>query len=225
MMELPLYDDAIGSVSLIESWGNDATPAHSARVSFLNDQWCADTAPNDRDTRLIRYLAEHRHTSPFEHLGATLRITAPLFVARQIMRHRTFSFNEVSRRYSSESVEIWRPTSLRAQSQTSLQCSAEGEVEGELDLIHKIDASIDLALDTYHELIEQNVAREIARAVLPCSIYTTWWQSGNLHAWAHLLRLRLDAHAQPETQELAEGVAQILRSIFPVSLGALLQSN
>jgi len=221
-MEIPLYDDAIGSVELIETWGNDATPAHSARVSFARDAWKSSEEITEKDEKLITYLADHKHTTPFEHLGATLRITAPIFVARQIMRHRTFSYNEVSRRYTDQEIECWRPTSLRAQSDKSLQCSSSEPVRDELELLNAMDASIDMGIDTYQALIEAGVAREIARAVLPVSLYTTWWQSGNLNAWAHLLRLRLDTHAQPETQELAQGIREILMCQFPQSLSALL---
>lgn len=218
---ISLYHDQ-GSVELIETWGSDSTPAHSARVSFARDAW-GGGAVTERDARLIEYLASERHTSPFEHLGATLRITAPIYVARQIMRHRTFSFNEVSRRYTSEALEVWHatPDAMRAQSDKNLQCS-KGWVEEREETCAILNDALDHAVAQYQALIDRGVAREVARAVLPCATLTTWWQSGNLHAWAHLLRLRMSAHAQPETQEIAGAIAQLLRAKFPHSLSALL---
>jgi len=216
-MRVSLYAGQ-GYAELVSSMGSDATPARSARVSLDNDT--ADSTP-ERDARLVRYLAEHEHLSPFEHCVATLRIKAPLFIARQVMRHRTFAFNEISRRYTDEGVELLRMDTLRRQHDTRLQCSTDELLEDD-ELLELVEGARAIALSAYHTLIERGVAREQARAVLPQSMMTTFWMSGSLRNWAHFLRLRLDAHAQPEAQELARGVASILRSLYPVSLDALL---
>lgn len=216
-MRVSLYTGQ-GFAELVSSMGSDATPARSARVSLDNDT--ADSTP-ERDARLVRYLAEHEHLSPFEHCVATLRIKAPLFIARQVMRHRTFAFNEISRRYTDEGVELLRMDTLRRQHDTRLQCSTDELLEDD-ELLELVEGASAIALSAYHTLIERGVAREQARAVLPQSMMTTFWMSGSLRNWAHFLRLRLDAHAQPEAQELARGVASILRSLYPVSLDALL---
>ena len=216
-MRVSLYAGQ-GFAELVSSMGSDSTPARSARVSLDNDT--ADSTP-ERDAKLVRYLAEHEHLSPFEHCVATLRIKCPLFVARQIMRHRTFAFNEISRRYTDEGVELLRMDVLRRQHETRLQCSTDETIED-----HELEALVEdaqmRALYAYRQMLSAGVAREQARAVLPQSMMTTFWMSGSLRNWAHMLRLRLDSHAQPEAQELARGVYAILRSLYPVSLDALL---
>ena len=201
--------------------GTDITPAQSARVSFAEDDLSLMEL-REGDARLIRYLAEHRHTSPFEHMVATFRITVPLYVARQVMRHRTFAYNEVSRRYTAERVRCHSLDELRRQHKVKLQCSEEGEVENERELLSAIEEHTQSALALYHRLIEADVAQELARAVLPQSMFTSFWMTGSLRNWAHFLELRLDAHAQPETQELARAVRDQLRSLWPVSLSALI---
>jgi len=215
-----LYDGQ-GECVLIDAMGTDITPAQSARVSFAEDDLTL-TELTDRDARLIRYLAEHRHTSPFEHMVATFRITVPLYVARQVMRHRTFSYNEVSRRYTAERVRCHSLDELRRQHKVKLQCSEEGEVENERELLSAIEEHTRNALALYQRLIEADVAQELARAVLPQSMFTSFWMTGSLRNWAHFLELRLDAHAQPETQELARAIRDQLRSLWPVSLSALI---
>ena len=217
MTKIDLYSGQ-GFVELVSSMGSDSTPARSARVSLDNDT--SDSTPA-RDAKLVRYLAEHEHLSPFEHCVATLRIRCPLFIARQVMRHRTFAFNEISRRYTDERVELLRMDVLRKQHDTRLQCSTDETIEDH-ELAELVEGVNRIALSAYHALIERGVAREQARAVLPQSMMTTFWMSGSLRNWAHMLRLRLDSHAQPEAQELARGVASILRSLYPVSLDALL---
>ena len=216
-MRVSLYTSQ-GYVELVSSMGSDATPARSARVSLDNDT--ADSTPV-KDARLVKYLAGPWHLSPFGHCVATLRVKVPLFVARQVMRHRTFAFNEVSRRYTDEGVELLRMDTLRRQHDTRLQCSTDETIED-----HELEALVEdaqmRALYAYRQMLSAGVAREQARAVLPQSMMTTFWMSGSLRNWAHFLRLRLDSHAQPEAQELARGVASILRSLYPVSLDALL---
>ena len=172
-MIIQCYGDGVGAVELIDHMGDDKRAVDAARVSFMRDNTAADLV--DKDKRLIKFLVSHKHTSPFEHMVATVRITCPLFVRSQIMRHRTFSFNEVSRRYTSENIQYWRPSHLRAQSTKNLQCSA-GELAGELgdNAIRLIDELVNSINTVYEVLIDLGVTREQARAVLPQSTYTSF---------------------------------------------------
>ena len=220
-----LYMDAIGFIELVQSSGSDNTVVQAARVSFINYEEFKEFEPelSSRDKRLINYLAENNHTSPFEHNSITFRIKVPLFVRSQIMRHRTFSYNEVSRRYTSEKIEIWEPRRLRSQSDTALQCS-DGDLDDELAL-EAYRESVAQSLKAYCKLIERGVARELARCVLPESTYTTFYMTGNLHNWIKFLKLRLDSHAQPETQVVASLIKEQLEELFPVSMNAFLNRN
>ena len=208
-----------GYVCLLSSMGEDHTPALAARVSFAdyNNQMM-----NDRNLRLIKYLAKHNHTSPFEHQTATFVIDCPIYVARQIMRHRTFSYNEVSRRYTSEALDFHLPAKLRAQAESNLQCSTSEVVSRSEDLIDLIERHQELSLSMYNDLISSGVAREQARAVLPQSLNTTFWMTGNLLNWSKFLKLRLDSHSQPETREVAKAIMIQLGKLWPISLYALL---
>ena len=208
-----------GYACLLSSMGEDHTPACAARVSFADT---SNQLMNDRNLRLIKYLAKHQHTSPFEHNTATFIIDCPIYVARQIMRHRTFSYNEVSRRYTSESLNFHLPELLREQAVSNLQCSTSNVIERSEEFIDLIEHHQDLSLEMYNELIESGVAREQARAVLPQSLNTTFWMTGNLLNWSKFLKLRLDAHAQPETREVAEAIMIQLGKLWPISLSALL---
>ena len=217
-----IYDDGIGEVTLIQSMGEDNTPALAARVSFA--KMTTQSEMNQRDETLINYLAINRHTSPFEHISATFLITCPLFIARQIQRHRTFSYNEISRRYTSKDIEFYIPRSLRKQAETNLQCSLPVNIPRSEEFIKVIREDTKVSLEKYHTLLDQGVSREQARAILPQSMYTSFWMSGNLLNWSKFLRLRLDEHAQPEASEVAQAVQSELLEKFPTSLGALLMS-
>ena len=215
-----IYDDGIGEVTLIQSMGDDNTPALAARVSFAKMTTQSDMT--QRDETLINYLAVNRHTSPFEHITATFIITCPLFIARQIQRHRTFSYNEISRRYTSKDIEFYIPRSLRKQAKTNLQCSLSINIPRSKEFTRLIREHTQICLQLYHTLIQHGTSREQARVVLPQSMYTSFWMSGNLLNWSKFLRLRLDEHAQPEVQEVAQAIKDELLNIYPISLGALL---
>ena len=217
-----IYDDGIGEVTLIQSMGEDNTPALAARVSFA--KMATQSEMNQRDKTLINYLAVNRHTSPFEHISATFLITCPLFIARQIQRHRTFSYNEISRRYTSKDIEFYIPRSLRKQAETNLQCSLPINIPRSEEFTKLIKEHTKICLEFYNTLLEQGASREQARAVLPQSMYTSFWMSGNLLNWSKFLRLRLDEHAQPEATEVAEAIQAELLERFPTSLGALMLS-
>jgi thymidylate synthase (FAD) len=201
--------------------GSDLSVVSAARVSF-NEYLEPDFiyVLDERDEKLIKFLAKHQHTSPFEHVTATFRLTVPMFIARQIMRHRTFSYNEISRRYTSADIKLWYCDSWRGQSDKNLQCSS-GQLTDHISTeIYK--ETVSKALIAYNALLDRGIAREQARAVLPQCTYTSFYMTGNLHNWMHFLKLRLDAHAQPEVQVVAEAIKSKLLLICPASVAALL---
>jgi thymidylate synthase (FAD) len=195
--------------------GDDSRAAQAARVSFLQDE---ERTSKKRDDKLIRFLHTERHTSPFEHSVITFRLKVPLFIARQIMRHRTFSYNENSRRYSSEAVEFHIPAVLRQQAEKNLQCSVPAPVADNVQLVQSIKQATDSAFSTYQMLLDSGVAREQARCILPQNMYTTFWMTGNLHNYTHFLGLRLGEHAQQEAREVAGAMLEHLKVHFPVTM-------
>lgn len=211
-----IYNDEHGQVGLIDTMGNDKRVVNAARVSFLQNNEAA--ALTDKDQGLIEYLASNGHTSPFEHCAATFLLSCPVFVSRQIMRHRTFSYNEVSRRYTSEAIEFFYPEEMRGQAKENLQCS-DGVLLG--DHPHETyNRAIQAAWISYENLIGQGVSRELARGVLPQATYTMFYMTGNLHNWIKFIKLRDHEHAQPETQVVAKAIKSELTKHFPCSMYA-----
>lgn len=223
-MKIDIYDDGIGCVELIDSMGDDQRAVASARVSLVKDMTTLNREMNERDERLMKFLIREKHTSPFEHSVATMRIVCPLFCRSQIMRHRTFSFNEVSRRYTSEDIRFYLPKVLREQSEKNLQCSTDKEVD-EKECYDLLCDHTSASLLAYDNLIAKGVCREQARMVLPQNMYTTFWMTGNLLNWMKFLNLRLDEHTQYETQLVAKGVYLCLRSVFPMAVDEMLKSQ
>lgn len=196
----------------------DFLPVTAARVSFGRESKTGDNP--EADVKLLRYLAKHQHMTPFESLGCTFLVETPLFIRSQIMRHRTFSYSEISRRYTDENLEFWIPDTFRGQAKSNRQAS-EGEVEpiGGIDY-WKHYAGVSLGY--YECLVEQGVCREQARAVLPQSLLTKFYMGGNLRNWSHFLKLRLDEHAQYEVRVVAERIEKKLRELWPNSVGVLM---
>ncbi len=219
----------------------DYLPASAARASFGKEDKTGED--KEKDFKLIRYLAEHKHLTPFEYQHVTFLVECPLFIRSQIHRHRTFSYNEISRRYTSEQLEFWIPDVCRGQHKSSKQASA-GEVkelyvgfdskkslEAYEELYGKITPSdpvdhfkitVNAALGWYTDLIIGGVCREQARAVLPQSLLTRFYMGGNLRNWAHFIELRKDEHAQYEVRVIAEKIEAKLRELWPKSVEALL---
>lgn len=213
-----LYGDGIGSVTLVDYMGNDKRAVNAARVSLLNDEIEGfDNDLDEGDERLLAFLVREQHTSPFEHSSLSVRITCPLFVSKQIMRHRTFSFNEVSRRYTSKGLEFYIPQILRQQAVNNLQCSTVDAVQDNRTALAVYQAQVNTALEAYNQLISAGVCREQARGILPQCLYTEFYMSGNLLNWFKFLRLRLHPHAQPEVQAVAQAILVLLRQYFPVT--------
>lgn len=203
--------------------GMDLFPATAARVSFNND--LGESIPA-KDKKLIKYLADHEHLTPFEYQHATLMIECPLFIRSQIHRHRTFSFNEISRRYTSEEIAFWEPTVWRYQSTDNKQGS-DGvfpwdQSQGISEAYRK---NCELIAANYNAFLHIGTAREQARAELPQSLLTRFYMGGNLRNWAHFLKLRLDGHAQYEVQVIAKKVHSILHELWPTSLEALIKAT
>lgn len=196
----------------------DFMPCSAARVSFGNEDKAGQDAGKDK--KLMKYLADHQHMTPFEYQHATFLIECPLFIRSQIHRHRAFSYNEISRRYTDESLEFWIPTTVRAQSTSNRQASA-GDLPDQDGPKEEYQRIANIGLNYYQALLEYGLAREQARAVLPQSLLTKFYMGGNLRSWAHFIELRRDEHAQLEIQIIANRVAEKLRELWPESCKAL----
>lgn len=214
----PLHD-GISKVELLEVMGNDLTVVNAARVSFNKEsnEMC------DADAKLIRYLAKHKHVTPFFHPQIRMRIKMPIFVAREWYRHQIgFARNEVSRRYVDFEPEVYSPVELRARDPKLKQGSKSESVEDNDRIAAAMKKSLEVAVESYNSLLEANVAPEVARMVLPQSMYTEFIETGSLAAYARLCQLRLDPTAQKEIQLYAEAVSELLKDKFPVSWAALM---
>lgn len=205
------------SATYLNHMGDDLTVVNSARVSFKkhHDKF------ESKDPKLINYLAEHKHFSPFGHCFASFHVKAPIFVARQLVKHKFLRWSEVSRRYISDEPEFYVPAQWRGRSADKKQGS-DGEVKlGTLDEAIVSDSPYD-ALSAYKALLMSGVAPEQARMVLPQSTMTEWKWSGSLDAWADMCRLRCAPDTQLETQFVAQEISDDMRRYFPYSWDALL---
>jgi len=193
----------------------DAAIVQAARVSYG-----AGTKSVSNDRALIRYLMRHKHTTPFEMVEFKFHIKAPIYVARQWLRHRTASVNEVSARYSIVQDEFFLPVELRKQAKTRGQGGEEPFGEGDANLLAKQKASCDLAFHAYDELIKKGVSRELARAHLPQCTFTEFYWKIDLHNLLHFLQLRIDDHAQKEIRDLAKQVYDLIKPLCPMTCEA-----
>jgi thymidylate synthase (FAD) len=203
--------------SLVDHMGSDLTVVNAARVSFAK----VSNELNDNDERLINYLATHGHWSPFAHAFLQFRIKAPIFVARQLVKHQVgLCWNEVSRRYVDDPPEFYNPTIWRGRPQNSKQGS-DGEVEDQNSAKLILEQTHLLAYKNYNSLIAQGVAPEQARMILPQTMMTEWYWSGSLQAFARVCNQRLDDHSQEETRWIAAKIQEHALPLFPVSWMAL----
>jgi thymidylate synthase (FAD) len=175
---------------------------------------------SERDTKLINYLAKHKHLSPFGHAFASFHVKAPIFVARQLVKHKFLRWNEISRRYVDEEPEFYVPQTWRGRSADKKQGS-EGIVESNANL----DYYNEKALGTYKQLLDEGVAPEQARMVLPQSTMTEWYWSGSLDAFAAMCKLRCASDTQYESRIVADGISQQMKVLFPVSWEALMEMS
>lgn len=211
--ETPKFEDI--KVEFIDKLGSDLTVVNAARVSMdkFHDKF------EENDESLIEYLAEHNHWSPFAHASLQLRIKAPIFVARQLVKHQIgLVWNEVSRRYVDSEPTFYL---------TELRERAENVKQGSKDVLVNLGCSPIMlisktALKTYNQLLEANVAPEVARSVLPLNLMTEWIWTGSLYAFARVVNLRTDSHAQKEARIVGEKIKEIVKEHFPVSSKYLL---
>lgn len=216
--------------------GDDLTVVNAARVSFDKESEWDPTAfkegdletykLGERDVKLVRFLATHGHWTPFSHPQVTFRMTAPIFVARQAFKHKVgFTENEISRRYVDDTPEFFMPKEWRGKPENAKQGSS-GEIikvfnsECGQRAYRSVTADTErlyaLAESLYSDMIASGVAPEQARMVLPQAMYTSWYWTGSLAAWARFYRLRTDSHAQSEIQELAGQIGPTMAALYPI---------
>ena len=225
-----LYGDEIGSVSLVDHMGTDLTIVNSARVSFGNQK----TELNDKDRRLIKFLVKHKHTSTFEHNVATFKFVVPLFVRSQHHRHRTWSYNEISRRYTEKNMDFYLPSSFRTQHKSNRQASNPEELidpgiweEGwgqmskyNMTMSELLEIKTKECLETFKTMLDKGVCREQARMILPQNLYTEYYGTCNLSNLLKFVDLRLHEGAQWEIQKVAEACLDIVSDLWPVAVGS-----
>ena len=214
-------------VNYINHMGSDLSVVNAARVSFgkksdweydEGDVYSATRNLSRRDTKLIKYLATHKHMSPFGHAFASFHVKAPLFVARQLVKHKFLRWNEISRRYVDDEPEFYQPLEWRGRSEDKKQGST-GSITMSPLIASDMAAS---AKKDYEYLLEQGICPEQARMVLPQSMMTEWYWSGSLDAFADMCNLRCKPDTQYETQVVAGHIDTKMAKLFPVSWKALL---
>ena len=212
-------------VTYIDHMGNDLTVANAARVSFgktseMEDDPWGPPKLKAKDDKLIRYLAKHKHISPFGHCFASFHVKAPIFVARQLVKHKFLRWNEISRRYIDDEPVFYVPDTWRGRSADKKQGS-DGVSHPPLWL----DSTMNQVLDLYEQMIHDGVAPEQARMVLPQSTMTEWYWSGSLDAFADMCRLRCASDTQYETRVVADNINEKMVTLFPVSWDALTEDD
>lgn len=201
-----------GFVRYIDHLGTDTRIVEAARVSYGQ----GSKGPR-QDAKLLHYLFEHRHTSPFEQCSITFNIRMPIFVMRQFVRHRMFRLNEVSARYTQLPDKRFLPTQWRRQNTSG---NKQGSMEVNIPVWNDINDDIakvayEAAFKAYQQLLDRNVANELARVILPVGVYTEIYVNCDLHNLIHFFNLRLDPHAQKEIQDVAAGMLEIMTELFP----------
>ncbi|MFL2932048.1 MAG: FAD-dependent thymidylate synthase [bacterium] len=200
-------------VTLVDHMGSDLSVVNAARVSFAKSH---EEFKEKADSRLINYLAKHNHWSPFGHASMQFHIKAPIFVARQLVKHQVgLVWNEVSRRYVDDEPEFYNPNKWRLSAENKKQGSSEEEIEFDVSSVTQSCKKI------YEEMLEKDIAPEMARMILPQSMMTEWYWSGTLYAFARVCNLRCKPDAQKETQIIADKIDQQSAKIFPFSWKAL----
>ena len=233
-----LYGDGIGKVEYVSHMGSDLTVVNSARVSFGVEKEQLD----DKDKKLINYLIKHRHTSTLEHNLVTFRFCVPLYIRSQHHRHRTWSYNEISRRYTDVDLRFYEPKAFRTQHKSNRQASNAEElidpeittsvfnedgskwegffIDQEVKSTNLVKEHHEQSLSLFNQLIEAGVCREQARGVLPQNLYTEYYGTVNLSNLLKFIDLRTHEGAQWEIQKVAEACLEIATDLFPVTVGA-----
>lgn len=224
-----LYDDSIGMVEYVQHMGDDLTIVNAARVSFGKQKESMD----EKDQRLIKYLVKHQHTSTLEHNVVTFRFTVPLFVRSQHHRHRTWSYNEISRRYTAENLRFYEPNFFRTQHKSNRQASNADELADPVIFPDLSDSTFGETASTviqnhhkrsvelYQTLMKSGVCREQARGVLPQNMYTEYYGTCNLNNLIKFIKLRTHDGAQQEIRVVAEACKKIATDLWPVAMETL----
>jgi len=212
--------DGTGCVELQDTFGSDLTVVNAARVSFAKEV----NEFKEGDQKLINYLVKHNHISPFFHPQIRFRLKMPIFVAREWFRHTIgFSRNEVSRRYVDDEPEIFVPTELRARDANKKQGSKDSSIENNDEMVEKIREFSKKSLTLYNELLDNQVAPEVARGILPQNMYTEFIETASLYSYMRLCKLRQDPQAQKEIREYANVISRLLETAYPASWKAFIE--
>ena len=231
-MNVDLFGDGYGSVQYVSHMGSDLSVVNAARVSFGAEKSEVD----ENDKKLINYLMKHNHSSPFEHCMITMKFVVPLFIRSQHHRHRTWAYNEISRRYTSVDVKFYEPTKFRQQHSSNRQASTDELINpiveynttgfpistnaSELVKMHNSSS-----LKLFEKLLKAGVCREQARGVLPQNLYTQYFGTASLHNLLKFISLRIHEGAQWEIQQVAKACLKIAREHFPHSVDSYIQKN
>ena len=220
-MRVELFDDKVGAVEYISHMGTDLSVVNAARVSFGSEKEEVD----EKDIKLINYLMAHNHSSPFEHCTVTFRFTVPLFIRSQHHRHRTWSYNEISRRYTDKDVQFYLPKHFRTQHESNRQASNEEQLIDPVLAPRIADTYInasdclklhrDYSLDLFNHMLDKGICREQARMVLPQNLYTEYYGTVNLSNLLKFIDLRTHEGAQWEIQKVAEACLDIATDLWP----------
>ena len=234
MKSRDLYGDGIGRVDYVSHMGTDLTVVNSARVSFGVER----DELNDKDKKLIKYLIEHKHTSTLEHCNITFRFCVPLFVRSQHHRHRTWSYNEISRRYTDVNIQFYEPDGFRTQHKSNRQASENNIINPVLGTVvptlvpmktktvaDAVKSHHKMSLCLFNQLLDAGVCREQARGVLPQNLYTEYYGTTNLNNLMKFINLRMHEGAQWEIQRVAEACLEIAQELYPVTVEAYKKLN
>jgi len=231
MMKIDLYGDGIGSVDYVSHMGSDLTVVNSARVSFGVEKQELE----EKDKKLISYLIKHKHTSTLEHNLITFRFVVPLFIRSQHHRHRTWSYNEISRRYTEIGMRFYEPKEFRTQHGSNRQASniedlfdplidPEG-TSGGSNASYLVSAHHRTSVRLYEKLLANGICREQARGILPQNMYTEYYGTTNLSNLLKFIDLRSHEGAQWEIQRVAAACLEIAKSLYPITVRAYVESK
>ena len=231
-----LYNDSIGSIELVDHMGSDITVVNSARVSYGVHKKELDS----KDEKLINYLIKHKHTSTLEHNIATFRIKVPLFIRSQHHRHRTWSYNEISRRYTDFNMEFYEPESFRTQHKVNRQASNDELINPniiskeitslmsaeipEFTLSEAVKYHHNQSINLYNKMLDLGVSKEQARGVLPQNLYTEYYATANLNNILKFIGLRSHKGAQWEIQQLSNAMLEEIKEIWPVAVNSYIKN-
>jgi len=225
MDSIDIYDDGIGKVEYVEHMGSDLSIVNSARVSFGKHKQDLD----GKDKKLIKYLIKHRHTSTLEHCLVTFRFKVPLFIRSQHHRHRTWSYNEISRRYTEENLQFYEPKTFRTQHKSNRQASNIDQLDPIMGYFEDggpnyassvVRAHHRNSVSLYNDLMDKGVCREQARGVLPQNLYTEYYGTVNLNNLIKFIELRTHDGAQWEIQQVASACLSIAENLWPVAVSS-----